>query len=96
MDSNDIDLATGKLPDGKFQYESVPLVRFRKSLSTAKPGRTPAESLAEAAAMNERTVFVINAVGLSGILAKWQLNYDPWLAAWPWMVSRTTPSVKGS
>lgn len=60
------------------QFEAIPFVRFRKSLTIAPPRFAierhikSSEELAEA---RERTVFVLNASSLKKILSHWEIDH---------------------
>ncbi len=72
---SDIEITTGEIKDPEFKL--VPLVRFRKSLTTAPPRFAVAreirhpEELAEA---RERTVFVVNASYIKEFLDDWGIH----------------------
>lgn len=74
IDPSDIEMESGEIKNPKF--ETVPFVRFRKSLTTAPPlfaierHITRPEELAEA---RERTVFVLNASSLKETLGHWEI-----------------------
>ena len=67
-----IDLATGTLPDADF--DTVPVIRFRKAFSTTIAPRRPARNLADSALPDERTVLIINADNLAYALLNLELR----------------------
>jgi hypothetical protein len=74
FDPNSICLSDGTLTSGNF--ETVPLVRFRKSLTTwLSPGTIP-QSLRQAGHDKERTVVVVNASDLSPVLEKLDFDWE--------------------
>lgn len=66
FDPDAIDIKTGTLPDAEF--ESVPVVRFRKSLSSTFHSNYEHSSINESYEMQQRTVFIINANSLGSVL----------------------------
>jgi hypothetical protein len=73
FDPETISLKNGSLPSDA-GYETVPSVRFRKSLTTISPKRTPPQSIEEAHIMTERTVFIVNAEGFQEFLNNWHIE----------------------
>ena len=63
-----VDISTGQINEANFQQ--VPCVRFRKSLSSGLPSRQPNRDIEKTNYNNERTIFVINSVALTEILAQ--------------------------
>ena len=63
---DEIDIQSGTLSDADFQ--AVPMVRFRKALSTTITANNVVTSLQKAAEEQQRTVFVINADNLKSVL----------------------------
>lgn len=65
FDPETIDIQSGELPDAEF--EEVPLVRFRKALSTTMEGRISDRSIEKVSLDQHRTVLVINSDNVAGI-----------------------------
>ncbi len=72
----DINIKNGEV--SKAEFETVPLVRFRKSLTTKSSKHGALPSLSRTVKEKERTVFVINASNLAKILKEWDVNSGPW------------------
>ncbi len=73
----DVKLENGTLKDS--QFETVPFIRFRKSLTTRLTnGETP-KNIEETNQNRERTVLVINASRLSNILQEFRLSRSQYL-----------------
>lgn len=74
FDPKDIEIESGEIKNP--QFEAVPFVRFRKSLTTA-PSRFAVERriehFEEFAEARERTVFVLNASSIKEILGNWEI-----------------------
>lgn len=86
-DPSEISLDTGKIEEPEFV--EVPMVRFRKSFSVRfEPSALrQMETLRDANENRERTILVINAAALAGILRAWDLR--PWdQFRHPWSVAR--------
>lgn len=83
----DVDLASGKLD--KAHTQPVPLVRFRKSLSTTHSLRPGVSDLQRASQENERTVLVMNVAALETTLPKTELRTPSmWDGGqWPWQIA---------
>ncbi len=78
FDPGDVSIENGELSNAEF--ETVPLVRFRKSLTTTLPPNVTPSGLGEAVRAKQRTVFVINAPNLAEILKKWEFyGSGPWI-----------------
>src|SRR5262249_44948097 len=75
-----VSINEGTLNSAKF--DQVPLIRFRKSLTTIVEPKVG--TLRELNRARERTMLVINSASLSGVLQKMQLDYDDDPAALPW------------
>jgi hypothetical protein len=76
---NDILIAEGTLSNADF--ETVPFIRFRKSLTTKLPSGLTPKNLTQSIKAKERTVLVVNASNLTGLLNKWALvesSSQPW------------------
>jgi hypothetical protein len=69
------------LPSDAAKFETVPFIRFRKSLTTKVPPLETPETLVEANQESQHTVLVVHADQLTGIL-DWIQMKQP--AAWPW------------
>ena len=78
-----VDLGTGDLTNS--QFTSVPYIRFRKTLSNEAPANAKPDDLTEAAALRERSVFVVNARNLEQFLSELKIGgalpWDPFLRA---------------
>jgi hypothetical protein len=72
---DDIDIATGEIAATNF--ETVPWVRFQKSLTTRSAKVTSAKHVAEMAKENERTVFVVHSEHFIEFLKQWDPNVKP-------------------
>ena len=72
---------TGMINDAEF--EVVPYLRFRKSLSTIKAPLVQSKSLAESAQLQERTVFIINSTHLGAFLKETEILLSGF-GKWPW------------
>ena len=82
-----INLESVSLTDGTLddvECKSVPLVRFRKSLSTTLTPQAKPTTFQQASDDKERTVLVMNARGLSKTLSRWDIGkLDPFTRL-PW------------
>ncbi len=85
--TDQIDLSTGKLDTNNATLDTVPLIRFRKNLSTTTAPIISPNDLAKANTENERTVFIINAMELSNTLREWKIV--KFGAQWPWEKARS-------
>jgi hypothetical protein len=78
FDPSEISIENGEISNA--QFETVPLVRFRKSLTTELPSSLNPRNLAEAIKAKERTVFIVNASNFVSILNKWEIyGTGPWI-----------------
>lgn len=68
LDTNDITLNSGKLPDSCGTFKEVQYVRFRKSLGTKLIPSHQLADLKESHLLREQTIFVINADALVDFL----------------------------
>ena len=73
FDPEEVDMTSGRLPEGKCTFKEVPLIRFRKSLTSHYPRmdrRQPRDrgALSLRSAENERTVLVANSASLTETL----------------------------
>jgi hypothetical protein len=73
FDPKQISVETGLLDKSGTEFETVPFVRFRKSLATQFPAGS-FHDLAEASRARERTIFVANAASLSQLLSNWEVG----------------------
>lgn len=74
-----IELSTGQLSSGEF--ESVPFIRFSKSLTTRPTSGSVLKNLKDASQDKIRTVLVVNAEHLTNLLQEWRFGPDhqpPW------------------
>jgi len=79
FNTDEIDLSDGKLANGEF--ESVPFIRFRKSLTTQPSLNFRPSTLKDAHKDKVRSVIVANASNLTTLLEKWRFGSDyqpPW------------------
>jgi hypothetical protein len=74
--SSDVSLADGTLDLSNVKLDTVPFIRFRKSLATTFPEGTFFH-LKEAHRARERTVFIINAEGLPDFLKDFRMKEPP-------------------
>ncbi len=65
-----ISLKDGFLPSDSV-FETVPVVRFRKSLAASPVGYLRGQNIQEMHAFSERTVFIVNAEGFQSFLTEW-------------------------
>lgn len=93
--SSDVDIQTGRLDE--LDTEEVPLVRFRKNLSSAVDPRQRASDIEEANRENERTVLVLNSGALETILPMIELRRpSAWQGGrWPWDLARQAAGASG-
>jgi hypothetical protein len=76
VDPSKVSLSQGTI-DGP-EFETVPIVRFRKSLSTSLTSGAKPKTFQESNRDKERTVLIVNAVGLSKTLRRWNIEtLDP-------------------
>jgi hypothetical protein len=82
VDVSKIQLADGTIDD--VHFDVVPLIRFRKSLTTGLSADASPESLLDANRDRERTILVVNALHLSEVLSNWDTKtLHPW-GGYPW------------
>jgi hypothetical protein len=86
FDPGKVSLTDGFLVDGKF--ETVPFVRFRKSLTTVLSSRASLSSITDANKDKEGTILVINANSFCDILKNIEVKLPPFEEAWPWRYNR--------
>ena len=77
FDPSDISMENGEICNS--QFETVPLVRFRKSLTTRLPSDLNPNNLADANRAKERTVFIVNASKFVNVLVEWEIESGPWI-----------------
>jgi hypothetical protein len=77
---DDIDISSGRLD--KVNFDEVPLVRFRKNLSSSVQPKKH-QNIKQANLDNERTVFVINSNYIIDVLKELKLPYEI-NSPWPW------------
>jgi len=70
----EIDIKSGDIT--KCEFEEVPVIRFRKSL-TARYEKPSSKDIAEAFREKERTVFVVNSVSFIDFLNQWKIGALP-------------------
>jgi len=89
-DHEKIDTSTGELDEGDFQ--SVPMIRFTKSLSSRVGTSFPSRNILVSGLESERTIFVINSDELINILKReWEFRGPDHYKGWPWESSYWTP-----
>jgi hypothetical protein len=71
--SSEVRITDGTLDFATVKLDSVPFIRFRKSMATEFPAGK-VKNLKDAHRARERTVFVVNAVGLSAFLNGWKVE----------------------
>lgn len=77
--SDEVDLSTGRLSEGEF--ESVPFIRFHKSLTTQLSPELRPSRLQAAHQDKMRTVLVVNSAYLTKLLEEWHFGKEyqpPW------------------
>lgn len=67
-----IDIASGEI--GVANFETVPWIRLRKSLTPRPVASVSAKAITEIARENERTVFVVNSEHFVDFLREWDLS----------------------
>lgn len=72
LQTKDISLDEGKLDNG--QFEPVPYIRFRKSLTTKLTPSAAPETIQGANKNRIRTVLIVQASNLAALLQEWSLN----------------------
>ncbi len=82
FDPNEIDVKTGEIKNARF--ETVPFLRFRKSLSTKSNKDLKVNHIIEAVRAKERTVFVINSHEINTLLREWDLDKFPANVMYKW------------
>ena len=85
--SGDVDLREGTLEQTSF--ESVPFLRFRKSLAHGLNPHVRASSLSDITADKMRTILVVNSEHLPEFLNNWNIgSLNRWVSEWPWTIAR--------
>lgn len=79
----DVELGTGMLPQGSF--DSVPFLRFEKSLLSASQLRSDYMDIPALNRLSIATVFVVNASAFEEFLSVCMLQGDPNRASNPWV-----------
>jgi hypothetical protein len=69
-----VPLADGRLPEGAGEFESVPLVRFRKTLTVRPTKYTLIQTIRDSHRDKMRTVVVVNAERLTDLLTAWSFG----------------------
>jgi hypothetical protein len=80
-----ISLSDGTISDPEF--ETVPWVRFRKSLSTFNGDKSTFTELNKISEKEQRSIFVINSMHLSNFLKQWKLEPSQF-GTYPWIAAR--------
>jgi len=86
IDSNQIELKDGTIEQAVF--DSVPMVRFRKSLTTSLTAGASPESLSASNKNKERTILIVNASSLSEVLSNWEIKNFTHQPHYPWYRAR--------
>jgi hypothetical protein len=92
FDTSNISLEDGKLNDA--DYESVPFIRFRKSLATSTTTDAKSRNVKEVNMAKERTILIINASELTNILTDWKIQEEGMRGRWPWQIAREIEKKK--
>jgi hypothetical protein len=74
FNTESISLADGVIPVENCQIDTVPFIRFRKSMAVPQTADLPPSSLEMANRERERTVFIVNASRLSEFLCNWSVK----------------------
>jgi len=82
FDPDEIDVKTGEITNA--QFETVPYLRFRKSLSTKSNKNLKAQHIMEAVRAKERTVFVVNSNEINKLLREWDIDRFPANVIYNW------------
>ncbi len=82
FDPEKVSLSDGLLKDGKF--ETVPFIRFRKSLTTILSSYAPLTNLMDANKDKQRTILIINADSFCDVLENIQVEKGEDMDPWPW------------
>lgn len=80
FDPQEINIGTGELPDADF--EAVPMVRFRKALSTTMSAKITDQTIERVTIDQQRTVLVVNSESLNSVLRTAALH--KFEEEWPW------------
>lgn len=72
FDVRSVAIEAGEIPQGDF--EEVPYIRFRKSLTTIISEDSPAQTIAAANRDRHRTVLVVQSSHLAELMNEWHLN----------------------
>ena len=88
VDVSKIRLADGTIDD--VHFDVVPLIRFRKSLTTGLSADATPESLVDANRDRERTILVVSALHLSEVLSNWDIRTPYDYGGYPWESIRAT------
>jgi hypothetical protein len=86
VDTHTVSLNDGTL--GKHEFETVPWIRFRKSLTSELTEDAAPVKLKESHEDRVRTVIIVNAAYLVEFLAKWAPGDPPAFYRWPWELPR--------
>jgi len=86
FDLKDISLSDGTIDNPEF--ESVPWIRFRKSLSFSIGEGPGLQELSDISGQKVRTVFVINSLHLSDFLKKFDFGKSASMYIDPWLMAR--------
>jgi hypothetical protein len=84
FDPGHINMKDGKLPKGKGEFESVKMVRFRKTLANRCEPSKYLQTFDILRSKEEQTILIMNAVSLSEILKQFKLvpNTVDYLISW--------------
>ena len=90
FDASKVSIEDGKLNEA--HYESVPFIRFRKSLALSLLSDSAPRNIQEANKERERTILIVNASELTNILSKWKIQERTAFEKWPWQIDRENES----
>jgi hypothetical protein len=88
----DVDLLDGTLRQSTF--ETVPYLRFRKSLAHKLNPHASGTGLHDITADKMRTILVVNSEHLPDFLEHWDIgNLNRWIPEWPWTTARRIEQI---
>lgn len=86
IDSKEIELKDGTIEQAAFT--SVPMIRFRKSLTTSLTQGASPDSLSASNKNKTRTILIVNSSNLSEILTLWEIKNLLSSPVFPWVSAR--------
>lgn len=88
----DVDLQEGILKQSSF--ETVPFLRFRKSLAHTLNPHARGTSLNDITSDKMRTILVVNSEHLPEFLEQWDIGLlNRWISEWPWSTARRIEQI---